>query len=251
MVLVVGDGSQIGGEAMSSDDKADDDSPVEPKDYSADLLKETLTNWRDAESQLKKTITLIVILVAVFELLTRGKGVAITFSFVRVTDLKLVETYIPVVLAYLTYSLYSLFGDIDYYDMQASRLLKGLSRDAEAEFLVVPPNSVLYSTFNISSRRDRVGGVEAWLFILGFLKWTGVMAGPLAVEVYAFVRLAEKYGTSLAYWLSVALSAVLCVMAVSTIIVTLRGQGHVRSLATDFFRGFVEGWTGAGKEPKK
>jgi len=226
---------------MSSNDKADDDSLVEGSNYSGELLKEVLTNWRDAESQFRKTITLIIIIAVVFELLTRGGGAELTFSFIRVTDLRLVDIYIPVVVAYLTYNLHSLFSDLDYYENRVSSMLRVLSKEADAPYLATPPNSILSSTLHISLQRE--SRAASILLGLGILKWVAVMGGPLAFEAYAFVRLAEKYGVaSWAYWLSVVLSLALCVMAVLILIFTLGGRGQAAGAVRAFIKAFSQSY---------
>ncbi len=175
-------GSGTGAKVMSSNDKADDDSLVEGSNYSGELLKEVLTNWRDAESQFRKTITLIIIIAVVFELLTRGGGAELTFSFIRVTDLRLVDIYIPVVVAYLTYNLHSLFSDLDYYENRVSSMLRVLSKEADAPYLATPPsarkscciNTTRTWHFEVGSSNGRSFGLRSICFrAVGREVWRG------------------------------------------------------------------------------
>jgi len=199
------------------------------KEYSEGFLKEVLSNWRDAEAQLKRTVALIVILAAVFELLTRGIGVDLTFSFIRIRDLRLVEIFLPLVVAYETYSLYALFSDIQAYDMGVEDILRTLHPQIftdDFNFLLNPANSILTSTVSLGSKG--VQNASSYiLFSLGFLKVAVIFIAPLMFEIYAYVRLFQKFGLEAwVTWLSLVLSSILCLTAALTWIATFRLGGR-------------------------
>jgi hypothetical protein len=89
-------------------------SEPENRAYVAEYLKDIRQNFRDANSSLGRSITLIVLSMAIFELLARAAIAKASIGPFEIGDLTLVQRALPVIVAYLLYQTCSLF--VTVYD---------------------------------------------------------------------------------------------------------------------------------------
>jgi hypothetical protein len=182
----------------------------EPRSYLNDFTTEIRTNWREVEKDLKRSAFLMFVFATVFELLTRGGVAELSLSFVKVTDLGIIQRLLPVAVAYFAYSTVSLLLETAVYLVVHDACMKTAYPSLSAEDLnrlIWPSNSVLLGEARFMYFLEERSIVSRSLDITTAVKLLALVLAPLAFEIYAFWRLFAQFGFwNILVWFSAALS---------------------------------------------
>jgi hypothetical protein len=203
------------------DDAFTDDgrTPDQIRSDAIDYLKDFRPAWRDVAAALNRTVLLMFVGAAVFELFKTGKAVKMSIAGIEFQNLTPVQAVLPAVIAYQYLELMLLF--LRYSNMQhmQTRLMQIAYPQAESndlELWLTPPSLALLSPFSgrhldIASREELV--TEKVLTYIGYCS----IFLPLIFEGYAFCVLFGN-GSYIAWvWTSLVVTVAL-IMASLTIL---------------------------------
>ncbi|MCZ2810231.1 hypothetical protein O2W15_02165 [Modestobacter sp. VKM Ac-2979] len=181
--------------------------------YEEAFLSEAITNWRECEKSINKTTTVLVLTSAVAELVLRGAASELSIAGIKVTQLVVVYSALPVVIAYLYSSLMFLCAESSMnqtaFDAVMTVRQPTLWR-ANLERLLYPPNMTFIAGDRLRHgfpRGSKLGKLVDWA--LGARAILLIIL-PIAFISYMFVRLFDKMGASnVAVWISLCLSVIL------------------------------------------
>ncbi len=172
-------------------------SSTKSKEYAKEYLETIHANWRDTESRITRSFLSLVFFVSVFELLTRAAIAEVTLGPFKVTDLALIQKFLPLLVAYF----FSEFGSSTkqrnelsevYYEI--IRVCHGSITSNDLQYYLSPGFGFhLFGNLYWRPANIIVRGLQnlAQIPIILF-----AALGPLAFEVYAFLQLFKGFGFS-------------------------------------------------------
>jgi hypothetical protein len=158
------------------------------------FLSELRTNWREAEKDLRRTIGTLLLAAAVLQLTLSSPDdpkAKLTLLGMEITDIRMVQLVLPVVVAYLFSNIAVLLSDIHLfvathglvYKLTCSRFA-----DNNIQSLLDPPNA----SFVSYSRRHNFVESSSLKFTYSMLFWLKlavIVLGPILFEMYAYWKL--------------------------------------------------------------
>lgn len=176
--------------------------------FAKDYLKEVLTNMREADSQLRRSVAVVITLAFVYVLAHTSTGSSVTVFSLRLENLSPLLAVIPIVTAYEYWNISSIVADLAQYESKMDsligavypRLLKG-----KWDTSLYPVNSVLFGP-----AATYEGSQGDWMMVIR------VVTISLAPGLIAIAEVVA-YGIHLG---SIALSLTLTVIA-ATILLAL------------------------------
>lgn len=190
---------------------------VVDSDELRNYLAELRVNWRQAESALSRTISLILLAGAVFELITRGAMSEVSLGFVKITSATpLIAATLPVISAYLTLNLAMSIEDVTLYGHAHSYILRTRFKSLYENCMEVPLQPpVRFAVgprfyFDGDTFVNRLG-----CKIITYGRGVIYLLTPVALVVYPYFRLLTTRGSGDTFiWLSLSISTFLLVSAI-------------------------------------
>jgi hypothetical protein len=192
------------------------------RSLSDDILSEVRTNWREAESSLRRTFALILLLSLVFELLSRGGIGELNLQFVKLSNPEIVRVGIPLVIAYLWSVVATLITETTFF-ASIQRAILNLTHPEltknDLEPILYPANSLIYSSGRFVSLQS--GERSDKLLAVFFLPRFFLLAlAPIAFDIYAYIVLFQNLGpTNIFLLISCMVAIVLVAESVALFIV--------------------------------
>jgi hypothetical protein len=188
------------------------DSTIGAKEYAEKLL----SAWKDISTVLRKSVILIFLLMAVFELLayqSSSKGFTIgSFSF---ANSSVVLIFLPTVIGYMIFDSY--LNTKQWLDLErAYRALTRLSApevsDNDLDLLLRPPLPPLWTVGSAFSPANATMAENFIYHVVALSRTVALLILPLAFEVQAYYHLFNKYGyANVLIWLNAAVTLTLAV----------------------------------------
>jgi hypothetical protein len=153
-------------------------------------------NWAQIASTLRRTVTLLVVLVVGFLLLNHTKSAEFTLGPLRLTNIASVLILVPAIVSFLGYEFLALQAAQNRYEevsQEVVRVLHKPVRDTDLDVLLQPPTASLWGENGWFDVRDSEPGLVSKL-----LEWSGLTIAysllfvALAFLVYAYVALYEN-----------------------------------------------------------
>lgn len=184
------------------------DSPAsDGKDYAVLLL----SAWKDLAGLLAKQVTLLLLVMAIFELLAYQKPSSeITVGALTVSNSAALLMALPPVVAYLAYDIFCLLGRVNDIAEAYNTVFQVLwPRQAEEDLqrLVIPVVSGVLRTSSFTSFRSQLRSER-------FLSWLNLTIGagatqlfPIVFQVQAYYILFGRFGFANAFlWITALVS---------------------------------------------
>jgi hypothetical protein len=189
------------------------------REYTKEYLAEILTNWRETENSITRTAALIVVVVIIFELIFVNGISEADFAFVKLTRFGFAESALPVIAAYLYYSITlsaiaSLLLDKTYQEVM-SKVYPAL--EFRYQLPLYPTNSIFYGGGDFAdliSTRSRA--LSQAVFFLPAIRGLVMFITPPIFLIAAYIQLFIRYGIrSPLQWVSLFI-AIIIMSAAST-----------------------------------
>jgi hypothetical protein len=204
------------------------------RQFADTFLGEIRTNWREAEKDLRRTIGTLILAAAVFQLTLASKpgdpATKITILGVEITDIRLVQIALPVIVAYLFSSICMLLSDIqlfaDTHKKLYSLVYGNKFTQNGVQSLLDPPNA---SFVSLGRRQHFVESSFAQLLYprIFWFKLIIVVAGPIVFEVYAYRKLLRQPSDSdPLVWASCVVTVIIMFLASSLLWGIVKGTGQ-------------------------
>lgn len=188
-----------------------DDQDGEQAEKFLDII---LASWQQVSDGITRTVVVIFLLGAVFELLVAAKTTSgVTIGPLSLHNTALLQQFIPALVAYLIYDAYNLVNQ--FMDLAAiyQELLKRFHKriyDSGLTFYIMPRIRGPWRAFDsyrpLSSESRRVDNFDSAISII--LSIIAFFVLPLAFESQAYYLLVEKYGLGAIFvWISATVTA--------------------------------------------
>lgn len=172
------------------------------------------TSWGDVTGSLRRSVVLIFLLAAAFEILVYQRpSSAITFGSFTFADAPLVQMVLPTVIAFLAYDGSRLTGrwvDLQITYSNLTRKLSPRLYQNDLHVLVEPPLPAFWPVGTVISENIRQRSeefVERTATIVGV---TTVIIFPIAFEGQAYYRLVQKFGyQNIFLWVNLGITLIL------------------------------------------
>lgn len=183
------------------------------REYQRDLR----ANWRENEHSLRIIMFYALVLVGIFLLLSTKSSAGITFLGIEVTDLDLVRSLIPAVMAYFIYAASNTVAAIrrfaDVHEQLTVHYWPEFYRE-RLDLTVVPVGSILMETELVTNAIGNkvLGGLAG---LAGVTRFATTALAPVAFEAYALWQLISHRQGIL--WLDYVVLAFVCTMIVACV----------------------------------
>jgi hypothetical protein len=186
------------------------------QDQARDYLATMRDAWRDVSTALTRNAWIIVLLMAIFELANHRMVSTITLGPFVLSDVKYIRLFIPVVVAYLFYEQVLLVARWIETEAVHRFLIQQLSPQIEKhdlDALLTPRLPALsnlmhsFSPISATSSKNVRALAQYGLALL-------VLGSIPVFDAFALIELSKEFGlTSIIYWVSVAVTAVLTLLS--------------------------------------
>jgi hypothetical protein len=164
--------------------------PAEHQDWLLAYASDLRENWKSTESAFSRTTFLVVSLAATFVLIGGNEVAEFSVGGMKITNLNVVQGGLPVVIAYLTFTL-SLTAGIAFW---LASTYDALCKHYWPEFyaqdleLTLRPSSSFAATAILASATGKhwLGNLMGWVGAVRFLAY---IVGPVVFEAYALTSL--------------------------------------------------------------
>jgi hypothetical protein len=186
-----------------------------------DYLTELRTNWRETERDLRRSVALIIILASVFELIGRGGVAELSLASIKISELDLVRTVIPLAIAYFSNSLLLLFIEVRTYRAVHDQFFRRAYKDLGDTQLYIPlePASSVIRTGDLTGQylKETIFTGLAYFYLV--LRFVVVILGPILFTVYSYVQLFRDQDVSrLLLWIGCGMSIFLIISGLFMVI---------------------------------
>jgi hypothetical protein len=164
--------------------------PAQNQDWQLAYAKDLRENWISTESAFSRTTFLVVSLATTFVLISGNEVAEFSVGGMKITNLNIVQGALPVVIAYLTFTL-SLAAGIAYWLADThDALYKHYWTDFHSQDLelTLRPSGSFAATEMLAHATDKI-----WLgrlvALVGVVRFVAYIGGPLVFETYALATL--------------------------------------------------------------
>jgi hypothetical protein len=194
-------------------------------------LSELRSRMKDLSESSRRTVVLLLLVAAVFQLLDQAAVVSVQAGPFQIRDLSLIQRVLPLIFAYLIYDA-TVFGVRYLYSLRvASEIARSCQpsiKSSSLDALLNPQGSPLFGPMLWHRSKSRQYRLLTGLTLVLRL---GSLLVPLMIEVYAFYRLFEVFGRrDEVIWISALISFGFIVLAAMVILTGLR-DGLIRPRA--------------------
>jgi hypothetical protein len=156
-------------------------------------LELILSNWRDVQAAMRRTVVLLVVLILGFLVLVRAEGAEVAVVGIKVTDLSAILAVLPAVVSHLLYDFVVLANTRaifrDTVDALTGLTYPSLHRN-ELEVLMGPASTMIWgSAAQIQLRTREPGRTFAILRAMSLALLLAVLLVPLLFFGYAYWEL--------------------------------------------------------------
>ncbi|MFN2588825.1 MAG: hypothetical protein ABR613_12010 [Actinomycetota bacterium] len=207
-------------DARASIETVFDDEDV--RSYAEPYLEELRANWREAERSLSRTILTAILVGALFLLLTQGGAQTVSFPFVSLKDATIVMKALPMVIAYLSWTVCLLIVESSllhetHQAVVASRWPTLYEKNLETALF--PGNRTLEFPARFFYSLPPESRLRKWLDVFTFVRVLPVMVGFVGFAIWAFVVLFGRFGFADVFvWISLVVSGVMYVGGTVTLV---------------------------------
>jgi hypothetical protein len=201
------------------DDSFPDDAASDAKEFAEKIFN----TWKDVSVSLARIATLILVLIAVFELLAYQQSKSFSIGPFSFANTSIVQTFLPVVIAYLMYEAHILtyrWNGLQQAYITITWIYAPKVRSNDLDIFIQPH---LPSIWGIGSKMSRENELRSERFdriVRLTIAVTVAFLLPLIFETQAYYRLFGEYGyRNVIVWVSAGLSAtIIAVLMVSFIL---------------------------------
>jgi hypothetical protein len=174
------------------------------------FLEKLYPVWKDITDSMRRSVLLLVLAVVVFELLNRSVVEEASVGPLKIKDLQLLQTAIPIFVAYVFYDLVTLAFRWTETELVFAGVMKRCYKQLynnEFELLLYPPTPSMFALATIPSvptyrHKQLVSRSEG--FIVG-----SVLGLPLLFQAYGFFQLFRHGEPTIFIWISFLFSSLL------------------------------------------
>ena len=179
--------------------------------YAETYLTESLITWRDCEKSLSRiTFTLVAVCITA-ALIYQGIASEASFAGIKITNFRVVQDFLPVIIAYLYSSLMSLAAESIMTQTAFSTVFAAfqpkLASIAHLRYALHPTGMTFSAGERIKGALPEKDIVRKIVELSADIRGLTLVLAPAAYEVYLFVILFQRAGfTNIGLWISLALS---------------------------------------------
>lgn len=173
--------------------------------YRSDYIKELRENWSRNNDTQSRDLILLVLLAAIFELISRSAVGKISIGPIEVSDLPIIAKVLPIIIAYLYYDIAVLAAWHDLFSSANTALMSlAYPKAAEEDFdVLLHPRLHALAAPGLPVNSTLLKVVNAFLGLM-------ILLGAIAFEIYAFYALFHRFGyTDIVVWASLSVSILL------------------------------------------
>ncbi len=187
------------------------------KKYAETYLSETLTTWRDCEKSLSRTAFLLLITCVVTQLIHQGIANETSILEITITNFRIIQIFLPVLIAYLYSNLLSLAAESSMTETAFRKVFNVTQPElynVHLERALYPANMTFFAGDRIKYAFPEKARTLKFVNLSTDARNYSLLLAPVAYEIYFFVVLFQKTGfLNAGLWVSFTLSVVLFLSA--------------------------------------
>jgi hypothetical protein len=180
------------------------------QEFFNEYLENILENSHRVDEKYYRSILMLILAMASFELFTRGLIAEANIGFFKITDISLLHKYTPIVIAYFIFtsnSLSYLRESLGIAYREGLRILHAPMVDNALWLLLAPSSPILAFQLALTNKKNLL--TKAAELIVIIILGLGLSFVPLFFEIYAFYRCFSLFGVyDFHIWISVIISTV-------------------------------------------